>query len=65
MYVEILDVRRPGQLVDMDPGAAMELIKQGRAKRAFSDPTPAATPLPGAYRAIPAEQGPGKAKKTR
>lgn len=50
MFVEILDTRGVCKIVDMAPGAANDLISQGRAKRAFSDPTPAAAPLPGGYR---------------
>lgn len=49
MYVELIDARGPGKIVDMNPTAANDLISQGRAKRAFSDPSPAAPPLPGAY----------------
>jgi hypothetical protein len=49
MYVEILDGRYAGQMRDMEPGVALDLINLGRA-RAFQRPTPAAPPLPGGYR---------------
>jgi hypothetical protein len=49
MYVEILDGRYAGQMRDMEPGAAMDLINVGRAKR-YGEPTLATPPLPGGYR---------------
>jgi hypothetical protein len=58
MFVEILDARGTGKLVDMAPIAANALIAQGRAKRAFSDPSPATPPLPGGYRGGPAVEAP-------
>jgi hypothetical protein len=53
MYVEILDGRYAGQMRDMEPGVAQDLINLGRA-RAFARPTAATPPLPGGYSGAPA-----------
>jgi hypothetical protein len=47
MYVEILDGRYAGQTRDIEPGAALDLISLGRAKRAFGEPTPGNSPRMG------------------
>jgi hypothetical protein len=56
MYVEILDGRYAGQMRDMEPGAAMDLINVGRAKR-YGEPTLATPPLPGGYSGTPVSGG--------
>jgi len=50
MYVELLDGRNVGKIRDLDNGTALDLIKLGRAKRAFGEPTDAAPVLAGGYR---------------
>ena len=56
MHVELLDGRTAGNIRDIDNGTAIELIRLGRARRAFGQPTDAAPPLPGGYRGTtPAE----------
>jgi hypothetical protein len=50
MYVELLDGRNEGKIRDLDNGTALDLIKLGRAKRAFGEPTDAAPVLAGGYR---------------
>jgi hypothetical protein len=48
MYVEILDGQYAGQMREMEPGVAQDLINLGRARK-FAQPTSAAPPLPGGY----------------
>jgi hypothetical protein len=55
MLVELIDGRYAGQMRDLDPGAAQDLIDIGRAK-SFMAPTPATPPLPGGYSGTPARQ---------
>jgi hypothetical protein len=57
MYVEILDGRYAGQMRDMEPGVAQDLINLGRA-RAFARPTAATPPLPGGYSGAPVTKAP-------
>jgi hypothetical protein len=45
MYVELLDGRYAGQSKDIAPDAAHELIKLGRAKKAFQSPLPEVAPV--------------------
>jgi hypothetical protein len=42
MYVKLLDGRFAGEVRDLAPGAARDLIELGRAERAFQDPAPEA-----------------------
>lgn len=62
MYVEMLDGRYAGQMRDMEPGVAQDLINLGRA-RSFSQPTSATPPLPGGYHGTPAHIEPSATHK--
>ncbi len=46
MYVQVLDGRFAGQMRDIEPGAALELIKAGRAKKMSFDAPPPAPEAP-------------------
>jgi len=43
MFIKVLDGRFAGQVRDIENGAALALLKEGRAEKAFTEPLTAAS----------------------